>query len=334
MRKITIVLCGVLCLSLFACSKKNSKEKTSTETVTTQKEEDKIFINGKIDNTIEVKTSFNDEGVTYPKDKYTLITKGKVDTNKIGEYELVYSVYSSDGVLVKEMHRFVNVVDTQAPTYTENTSISDYMAGKEYKLSDFISSYTDNYDSNIAVSKNTFVFYPGSNTMSVSFTDSSNNTSTYTKNINATIDMWNLINDSFPASSITIDTIGTSIECIRAKVDSKATLSYYKGSTLHYVRLVTTELGTYASIQVSARYGQFSNATVDYYVLGSGSDYSTGFAKIDALNTNSQVSSFSSMINNLDLDTTKMLEELNAQLPEILTLFHTVMNEVLGIKVI
>lgn len=334
MRKITIVLCGVLCLSLFACSSKNSKEKTGSETITTQKEEDRIFINGKIDNTIEVKTSFNDEGVTYPKDKYTLITKGKVDTNKIGEYELLYSVYSSDGVLVKEMHRFVNVVDTQAPTYTENTSISDYMAGKEYKLSDFISSYTDNYDSNIAVSKNTFVFYPGSNTISVSFTDSSNNISIYTKNINATIDMWNLIMDSFPATSITTTTTSIGSNYINARIDSNTSISYFDSGTLHFSKTVTTSLGTRASIQISSRYGQFNSANVNYHVSGSGTEYSVGFATINALDTNSQVARFTSTINDLNLDTNKMLEELNAQLPEILALFHTVMNDVLGIIVI
>ena len=332
MRKITIVLCGVLCLSLFACSKKNSKEKTSTETVTTQKEEDKIFINGKIDNTIEVKTSFNDEGVTYPKDKYTLITKGKVDTNKIGEYELVYSVYSSDGVLVKEMHRFVNVVDTQAPTYTENTSISDYMAGKEYKLSDFISSYTDNYDSNIAVSKNTFVFYPGSNTMSVSFTDSSNNTSTYTKNINATIDMWNLINDSVSSTNITTGTSDLGQEYIRAQINSESSITYYKGGSLCYSKNVHSKFGTTAFVQVSAQYGKFNKASVSYYIGQSG--YSLGFTTLDALDINSKSTGFTSITNNLGIDEAEMLDELNTSLGDVLYMFHWCVNEVLEIKVL
>ena len=116
--------------------------------------ENKIFINGNVEETIEVNTTFEDKGVSYPKD-LTLITDGSIDTSRLGRQQIKYKVYSSDGELVKELHRFVTVVDTTAPTYIA-TDTKTYYVGFNYTVNDFISEYSDNYNnqSTILISNN------------------------------------------------------------------------------------------------------------------------------------------------------------------------------------
>lgn len=100
---------------------------------------------------VEAGNDYVEKGVNMP-DGYTYNIKGKVFTNTLGRYELVYQVFSNTGELKKELHRFVNVIDTTAPTF-EETELSVLNLNTEYKVSDFIKKYEDNYDlfSNIEV---------------------------------------------------------------------------------------------------------------------------------------------------------------------------------------
>ena len=125
--KYILSICCVVLLSTFLCACNS----------------DSIKINGNFEETIEVNTEFNDLG-DFCSDKYNVITEGEVNTSTIGRYQLVYKVYTTDGELVKELSRYVNVVDTTAPTYQENSSIT-YYAGYTYGIEDFIT-YTDNYN--------------------------------------------------------------------------------------------------------------------------------------------------------------------------------------------
>ena len=81
-------------------------------------------------------------------EQYNIIIVGEVNTSVLGRYHLLYRVYSEDGELVKELSRYVNVVDTVAPTYVENTTTT-YYAGFSYSIDDFI----NNYDSIIEMLK-------------------------------------------------------------------------------------------------------------------------------------------------------------------------------------
>jgi hypothetical protein len=64
-------------------------------TGTTTEVKEKIYINGNVEETIEVNTTYEDKGIVYP-DGYTLIKKGNVNSSNLGKYELIYSVYSAD----------------------------------------------------------------------------------------------------------------------------------------------------------------------------------------------------------------------------------------------
>jgi hypothetical protein len=94
------------------------------------------------------------------------------------------------------MHRFVNVVDTTAPTYTEKES-KEFYAGFAYNVSDFIE-YSDNYDSKVTVTPDTLSFGDyGQKTVSFELKDSSGNTTTYSKTINVKFDFVKLLEEVY-----------------------------------------------------------------------------------------------------------------------------------------
>jgi len=318
MKKNIFLLSALVLLALCSCGNNNRKED--------------IHLNGKVENTIEVNTVYRESGITCP-DKYTVVIDGYVISTKLGRYDMTYSVYSEDGELLKELHRFVNVVDTTAPVFTPNNSISEYKVGK-YQLTDFISSYSDNYDEVVQVSQETFNLIPGVNQIAITFTDSSGNSSTFEKSVTASLDMEKVIRDAYESQpyKVTSDSTGIGSNYVRVQIDSDTSIAYYDSGTLHYLKTVSTELGTRASIQISAEYGKFNNASVDYHISGSGSTYSVGFATIDATNKNASVSGFTSTINNLNLDTNEMLEELNTSLPNVIEAFQLYISGTLNLE--
>lgn len=292
----------------------------------------KIFINGKVEETIEVKSNYSDKGATYP-DKYTLVTEGSVNTNIPGKYSLIYRVYSSDGELVKEMHRFVNVVDSIPPSYTDKSN-NTYYAGFTYTPDDFMTC-SDNYDTTLSFEPSTITLTSdGAQNIEIVIKDSSNNSTIFTKTINVTLDVVKLLNEVYKYSSIvTTTTTGIGSKMTNVKIDSNASFSYFDTGSLHYLYKVKTSLGSNASIQISAKYGEFNKASITYHINGSGSSYSVGFATIDSTRTSVSVSSFSSTINDLKLDTGAMLAELNESLPMVLASFHDYMNNTLHLDV-
>lgn len=297
--------------------------------------ENKIFINGDVEETIEVNTIFEDKGVSHPKD-LTLITDGSIDTSRLGRQQIKYMVYSSDGELVKEMHRFVSVVDTTAPTYIATDS-KTYYVGFNYTVNDFISEYSDNYNnqSTILISNNNFIFTSaGQHNVSITFTDSSNNSASYTTNINAILDIEKLIYEVYKNQTYKISTSSLdNSKYIKVNIDSKSSLGYFDSGSLHYLEEVETSLGKRATIQISANYGNFNNARVNFHVSGNTYNiYSVGFATVDATQQSVVVSSFRSTINDLNLDTSKMIEELNLNLNTVLNNFQDYMQNTLHLE--
>lgn len=119
----------------------------------------------------------------------------------------------------------------------------------------------------------------------------------------------------------------------RVQIDSQSSIAYFDTGTIHYLKTVSTSLGRSASIQISAEYGKFDNANIVYHVSGTGSTYSVGFGYIDPTKETASLNSFTSTINNLNLDTNAMLAEFNSQFATVLESFHTYMNDVLHIEV-
>ena len=297
--------------------------------------ENKIFINGAVEETIEVNTTYIDKGVSYP-NNLTLITDGNINTSILGRQQITYKVYSSDGEMVKEMHRFVTVVDTTAPTFVA-TSNKTYYVGFNYKVSDFVSEYSDNYNnqSAIVISNDNFTFTSaGQHNINITFTDSSNNSTSYIANINAVLDIEKLICEVYKNQTYKISSgdTGMGSHYTSVNISSEKSFSYYDSGSLHYLETVTTNLGTRASIQISAKYGNFDNANVSFHISGNGSAYSVGFATIDATKQSATVNTFRSTINDLNLDTNLMLIELNQSLNNILDNFQGYMNNTLHLE--
>lgn len=319
--KYILSICCVVLLSTFLCACNS----------------DSIKINGNFEETIEVNTKFNDLGISCS-DKYNVITEGEVNTSTIGRYQLVYKVYSTDGEFVKELSRYVNVVDTTAPTYEENSSIT-YYAGYTYGIEDFIT-YTDNYDNKTNIStdftQKQFTS-PGNYLIKIKLKDSSNNEATFQKNVNVILDLDKLVHDVYQTQPSKISTSspeghGTSTQ---VTIDSTTSFSYWDAGSIHFIKRVQTQLGAYASIQISAtRYGSFNNANIDY-LISNNSEYSVGFSSIDATKkyTTLTINSFKSTVNNLGLNETEMLNECNENLLNVLNEFQTYMTNILHLDI-
>jgi len=71
---------------------------------------------------------------------------------------------------------------------------------------------------------------------------------------------------------------------------------------------------------------------INYHISGSGGAYSTGFSNIDATAKSVTVSAFRSVINNLSLDESAMLAELNSNLPTVLSHFHDYFENTLNLE--
>jgi len=327
MKKILLLLLPLTLVFCLACcdNKKNDNE------------EDIISIIGDIQETVEVNTVYTDKGVVYP-DGLTLITHNTVDTTKLGQQQIKYSVYLDNGELVKDLYRFVTVVDTTAPTYTP-IDTGEYYVGLTYSLLDFIYAYSDNYDSvfGITVSEYNFVFEEsGYQNISISFTDSSGNTSTYSRSVYVELDFEKLIYEKYKNQygKVSSGETGIGSKYTRVQVDSDTSFSYYDSGSLHFLQTVQTGLGEYASIQISAEYGEFNNAHISYHISSSSGlskDYSVGFANLNVLNGPYEVKSFSSTINYLNLDEQEMLAELNAKINMVIQNFKDFMENELNV---
>ena len=293
---------------------------------------DKIYIIGDVEETIEVNSEYNDKGISYP-NGYTLIKKGEVDSKIIGNYQVIYSVYSPDGELVKEVNRFVNVVDTIAPSYVEQEE-KEFYIGINYTAKDFIE-YTDNYDLAPLVNPEKIIFNEdGPNDVSIEIKDSSGNKTVFKKSLDVKFDFVKLVEEVYKYSSYKI-LRNEEMKYTHVSIETGKNISYFGDTTesIHYSESVTTSLGWNASIQISAKYGEFNNANVTFHISGSSSSvYSVAYANINATIENGAISNYRLVINNLDLDSNAVYEELIEKIPTIVNNFQTYMEETLHIK--
>ncbi len=314
-----IFLTIVLILFLIACDNENET----------------IKLNGNFEETIEVNNEYKDAGILCST-KYNIVTEGEVISNKLGKYQIKYKIFS-DGELKKELYRYVNVCDTTAPVYIESENMI-YYAGYTYVIDDFIS-YSDNYDDKANISSdfisNTFTT-PGNHLITIKLTDSSHNETIFTKNINVILDLGKKVRDVYKNQLNKISTSSTEYgTTTHIKIDSTTSFSFWDTGSIHFIKQVETSLGSYASIQISAtKYGKFNNANVSFHISGDSSQYSVGFASFDATKKYSTLtlSSFSSTINNLNLDETDMLNECNNNLLSVLNEFQNYMATILQIE--
>ena len=297
-----------------------------------------IKINGNLEETIEVYSDYTDKGVTYPKDKYEIIVDGKVNNEKIGRYEIKYSFYTKDGELKKELHRFVNVVDTTAPK-CEMLKDKVYYMGIEYKPSDFFN-YNDNYNSEkeLLITPSAYTFKKAiEETVSMVIEDESHNKTTVSFKVKPVFDIAKLasyvgaqasssVDDNNPYTRITISTMSGA---------SQYLVYYHDARTLHYSinGYSTLSRANNYTVQISAELGGFKNANLTYHVSGEYSQYAAGFATIDATKTEGSISSFKSMTGQFTVDTDAMVSECNQNLPSALRLFHKYMEETLHIDI-
>ncbi len=296
-----------------------------------------IHVNGELEETIEVFSDYVDKGITYPTDKYELIVDGKVVNTTIGKYQIKYLLYTKEGELKKELHRFVNVVDTTSPTYKQIKE-KTYYVGFEYSISDFVE-YSDNYypSETIKASLDTIYFYrEGKKNISFTLTDGSGNKTLVELSIIPVFDFYELAR-RVAASSVSTGNNGQS-EYVRIMISNMSggtqNMYYYQDTkSLHYLVQEYSSLGNYASVQISAKFGEFNKANLTFNVSGDFGDYKAGFSTIDATKTEGSITSFRSYAGTLNVDEGRMLEECNSKLPSALRLFHKYMSETLHLDI-
>lgn len=296
-----------------------------------------IKINGEASQTIEVGINYVDEGATFPQ-KYTMIKTGEVDFDKLGTYEIKYSFFTSKGELVKELSRFVYVVDTQAPTYIGSNK-TDFYVGINYTINDFLESYSDNYDNmvDLSIIHNDLSFKDsGSQDIQITITDTSLNESVFFTKIDVQLDFFKLIDyvNKDQTYNITKGTTGAGSSYVFMSIDSNRTLSYNDSGALNYKKLFSSEFGRSSSITISAQYGEFSSARLNYLIWGSTtSQYSVGYTTFDATKCYDSLTftEFDSCINYLNLNETDMINEMNPRVLEVLNEFTDFVENTLGV---
>lgn len=136
----------------------------------------KLTLKGKETITLEVNTKYKEPGatVTGTKNKYKI--SGKVNTNKIGKYTLIYKVTALK--TTKKKIRTIKVIDTTKPVINLIGNDVTLYQKEEYKEPGYTA--TDNYDKeltkNVVVKNNIDNNKPGEYTVTYKVSDSSGNT--------------------------------------------------------------------------------------------------------------------------------------------------------------
>lgn len=323
--------CEVVSESLFP----SAGTGTSAEEAQTSEAID-ISINGSVEETLEIYSDYIEKGVSCPAD-YTVITHGTVQSDHIGTYKLTYLVYSNIGEEIKVLHRYVHVVDTTGPEYTDCENPPILYAGFTYTIEDFVSEYHDNSNTTISVEPQSITFTsPGSHTVEFTLTDVSGNETQYQKVVAVELDMKKLLYEVYKDASYKISTHDTSMgyDCTRVSIDDNTSFGYFGSGSIHFTQEIESTLGKYTTISISADYGEFNNASVSFHVSNlSGRNYSTGSATINVFQDTVTVKEFDWTINDLSLDEQKMLSELNSNINSVITNFHEYMNNTLHIEI-
>lgn len=136
-----------------------------------------VVLNGNGIITLKLGDEYKELGV---KDNNDVKISGNVDTSKVGEYKIKYE-YNGKNVI-----RTVKVIDDIKPVIKLNGNTDIYLyLGNEYDDDGAVA--TDNYDGditkNVTVNSNIDINKIGTYTLEYKISDSSNNTSTVTRNI-------------------------------------------------------------------------------------------------------------------------------------------------------
>ena len=152
-----------------------------------------ISLTGSSPVTIEVGTTYTDEGATASDDFQGDLTASisdtsNVDSTTVGTYSVVYNVSDSSGNAANQVTRIVEVVDSQAPVLSFVGGATITHEVKTVFITPFDVTATDNYDgdlsSAVVVSGTVNANLIGSNSLSYSVTDSSGNPAQLSRTVN------------------------------------------------------------------------------------------------------------------------------------------------------
>ena len=152
-----------------------------------------ISLTGSSPVSIEVGTTYTDEGATATDDfqgdlTASIIDTSNVDTTTVGTYSVVYNVSDSSGNLANQVTRVVEVVDSQAPVLSFVGGATITHEAKTLFNIPLDVTATDNYDADLSsavvVSGIVNQDLIGSYNLSYSVTDSSGNTAQLSRTVN------------------------------------------------------------------------------------------------------------------------------------------------------
>lgn len=133
-----------------------------------------IKLNGKDSIKVEVNEKYKELGVTIKGTKKGYTTTGKVNTKKLGNYKLTYTVNT---LLKKNVTRTIIVVDTKPPIITLTGGDVTLYTNEEYKEPGFTA--VDNYDKDltnkVTIENNVNISQPGEYEITYYVEDTSKN---------------------------------------------------------------------------------------------------------------------------------------------------------------
>lgn len=298
---------------------------------------------GEIELTLEVNTQYEESGVSMPED-YSVIISGTVDTSKIGEYIIEYRIINSEGETDRELTRIVNVVDSTEPDLTlSNFYEFTYGISKESDLIQFLS---DNYyeTKDLIVTSNIYQINPnqeaGQFTVTYQASDPSGNTiSVETTVIFKQINLYSVfeylyLNDNGLLISGYKNQLPSGVDYYYIQLSNGDSISITEENSVTYRYAITTDYGS-GSIQLSAEFGAFNQATIGIHIGSGINNYTAAFVHsfdilADTPLINNTFSSYS--INYLNIPKTEAEAILNDNLIQAIALFRQLIEEELNIK--
>ena len=268
MKKFFLLLSLLIIIFAVGCKSQNNTIEPEQHQNNTIEQEPTFLLNGSENKSIEVGSTYIEEGVSVTSG-YRYEIEGTLDTNNVGVYELHYLVKNESNETVKTFIRIINVVDTTSPKFVETDSF-DLYEKQEYTLEDFISDYYDNFTNkkNIAVNVLTPLSFnePGTYEIRIEFVDETGNKSLFVKKVNVlALNNYNDVNEFVNAMIEDKKAVWLLNDLIEINIDENTRLQYNTTNQILELRVkYSSNYADYAYVNIQPVNNSYKSSFLTY----------------------------------------------------------------------
>lgn len=269
MKRFYFVFVLLICLFICGCKSATNNQDNPGESGNNMIKQEPLFLlNGSENESIEVGSSYIEEGISVTSG-YRYEIEGTLDTNNVGVYELHYLVKNESNETVKTFIRIISVVDTTSPIFVETENF-DLYEKQEYTLEDFISDYYDNFTNkrNITVNILTPLFFnePGTYVIKIELFDESGNKSLFVKKVNVlALNNYNDVNEFVNAMIEYKKAVWLLNDLIEINIDENTRLQYNTTNQILELRVkYSSTYADYAYVNIQPANNTYKSSYLTY----------------------------------------------------------------------